>query len=90
MTGCDFHYSFCKYEQGPLPVEYLDRPPPTKRVFAVILLHTYIVLPVEFFRLLAGKNLYDNRLQSPSREFFTLKGTLDQIRVQLSRKIFPP
>ncbi len=33
-----------------------------------------IVLPVEFSRLLAGKNLYNNKLQSYSREFFTLKG----------------
>ena len=33
-----------------------------------------IVLTVEFSRLLAGKNLYNNLLQSHSREFFTLKG----------------
>ena len=32
------------------------------------------MLPVEFSRLLAGKSLYNNRLQSHSREFFTLKG----------------
>jgi pantoate--beta-alanine ligase len=32
------------------------------------------VLPVEFSRLLAGKNLYNNRLQSRRAEFFTLKG----------------
>jgi len=31
-----------KYSPIPLPVEYHDRPPPTKRVFAVILLHIYI------------------------------------------------
>jgi len=33
-----------------------------------------IVLTVEFSRSLAGKNLYNNLLQSHSREFFTLKG----------------
>ena len=33
-----------------------------------------IVLPVEFSRLLAGKDLYNNRLQPYSREFITLKG----------------
>jgi pantoate--beta-alanine ligase len=41
------------------------------------------VLPVEFSRLLAGKNLYNNRLQSYSREFFTLKG----IYMELARTI---
>jgi len=33
-----------------------------------------IVLTVEFSRSLAGKNLYNNLLQSHSRQFFTLKG----------------
>ncbi len=41
------------------------------------------MLPVEFSRLLAGKNLYNNRLQSYSREFFTLKG----IYMELARTI---
>ncbi len=41
---------------------------------AVCMSFQYIVLPVEFSRLLAGKNLYDNRLQSTRAEFFTLKG----------------
>ena len=36
----------------------------------------YIVLPVEFSSSLAGKNLYNNRLQSLSRKFYTLKGIL--------------
>jgi hypothetical protein len=36
----------------------------------------YIVLPVEFSRLLAAENLYKNRLQSTRAEFFTLKGIL--------------
>jgi len=34
----------------------------------------FIVLPDEFSRLLAGKNLYNNILQSHCAEFFTLKG----------------
>ncbi len=34
------------------------------------------MLPVEFSHLLAGKNLY-NRLESYSREFFTLKGIIE-------------
>jgi len=35
-----------------------------------------IVLTVEFSRSLAGKNLYNNLLQSHSRQFFTLKGII--------------
>jgi len=34
----------------------------------------FIVLSVKFSRLLVGKNLFNNRLQSRSREFYTLKG----------------
>jgi len=33
-----------------------------------------IVLTVEFSRSLAGEGLYNNLLQSHSRQFFTLKG----------------
>ena len=52
-----------------------------------------IVLTVEFSRSLAGKNLYNNLLQSHSRQFFTLKGikllpgirlTLNAVRYTLS------
>ena len=46
------------------------------------------MLTVEFSRLFAGKKLYNNNLQSHSREFITLKGikltplieTLEKIR----------
>jgi len=43
--------------------------------FMEISMRLYIVLPVEFYRLLAGKKLYSGAPgQSHSREFFTLKG----------------
>jgi len=38
----------------------------------------FIVLSVEFSRLLAGKNLYNNPLQSTRAEFITLKGIFIQ------------
>ncbi len=45
-----------------------------------------IVLTVEFSRSLAGKNLYNNLLQSHRAEFFTLKGIklLTGIRLTLN------
>ena len=39
------------------------------------------MLPVEISRLLAGKNLYNNALQSNPREFFTLKGIFRPVDV---------
>jgi hypothetical protein len=44
-------------------------------IFDTVNLHFHsIVLPIQFSRLLAGKTLYDNKLHSSSREFYTLKG----------------
>jgi hypothetical protein len=42
----------------------------------------FIVLPIENSRSCVGKRLYNNRLWFCSRESTTLKGILDQIRLE--------